>query len=239
MGRTHETQYSSKIQIVWVWICRFFLFVSFLCSGGRHGTGHHQPSSSAGEADCHHGPWENAVVSRQNFTPRGREAAVLWSAARRQVPVSCSGLHCCLCALCGTPNPRSRLFITLHQATNFGFVQPVKISSENVKALDKVYDTFFPFLRVRDREEAGTFALSMVYGKTVYHYQILHDKSGKYSMPEGTKFDTIWQVNPPAWCILDTGAAATPPTSHLVFKGNFFICYTYTYIYESLLRGCT
>ncbi|XP_029285167.1 tyrosine-protein kinase ZAP-70 isoform X2 [Cottoperca gobio] len=34
----------------------------------------------------------------------------------------------------------------------------------------------------------------MVYGKTVYHYQILQDKSGKYSMPEGTKFDTIWQL---------------------------------------------
>ncbi|KAM9358249.1 tyrosine-protein kinase ZAP-70 [Symphorus nematophorus] len=47
---------------------------------------------------------------------------------------------------------------------------------------------------VRDREESGTFALSMMYGKTVYHYQILQDKSGKYSMPEGTKFDTIWQL---------------------------------------------
>uniref|UniRef100_A0A8C6V2Z6 Tyrosine-protein kinase n=1 Tax=Neogobius melanostomus TaxID=47308 RepID=A0A8C6V2Z6_9GOBI len=47
---------------------------------------------------------------------------------------------------------------------------------------------------IRDREEAGTFALSMVYGKTVYHYRILEDKSGKYSMPEGTKFDTIWQL---------------------------------------------
>ncbi|KAM8873576.1 tyrosine-protein kinase ZAP-70 [Spinachia spinachia] len=47
---------------------------------------------------------------------------------------------------------------------------------------------------VRDREESGSFALSMMYGKTVYHYQILHDKSGKYSMPEGTKFDTVWQL---------------------------------------------
>ncbi|KAM9848693.1 tyrosine-protein kinase ZAP-70 [Aulostomus maculatus] len=47
---------------------------------------------------------------------------------------------------------------------------------------------------IRDRGEPGTFALSMMYGKTVYHYQILHDKSGKYSMPEGTKFDTIWQL---------------------------------------------
>ncbi|KAE8293974.1 Tyrosine-protein kinase ZAP-70 [Larimichthys crocea] len=34
----------------------------------------------------------------------------------------------------------------------------------------------------------------MMYGKTVYHYQILQDKSGKYSMPDGTKFDTIWQL---------------------------------------------
>ncbi|XP_034385907.1 tyrosine-protein kinase ZAP-70 isoform X1 [Cyclopterus lumpus] len=47
---------------------------------------------------------------------------------------------------------------------------------------------------VRDRQESSSFALSMVYGKTVYHYQILQDKSGKYSMPEGTKFDTIWQL---------------------------------------------
>uniref|UniRef100_A0A3Q3KIV8 Tyrosine-protein kinase n=1 Tax=Monopterus albus TaxID=43700 RepID=A0A3Q3KIV8_MONAL len=47
---------------------------------------------------------------------------------------------------------------------------------------------------VRDRDESGTFALSLLYGKTVYHYQILQDKSGKYSMPEGTKFDTLWQL---------------------------------------------
>ncbi|KAI1891613.1 hypothetical protein AGOR_G00145590 [Albula goreensis] len=47
---------------------------------------------------------------------------------------------------------------------------------------------------VRERKESGTFALSIMYGKTVYHYQILHDKSGKYSMPEGTKFDTVWQL---------------------------------------------
>ncbi|XP_031715616.1 tyrosine-protein kinase ZAP-70 [Anarrhichthys ocellatus] len=47
---------------------------------------------------------------------------------------------------------------------------------------------------VRDRDEFGSFALSVVYGKTVYHYQILQDKSGKYSMPEGTKFDTVRQL---------------------------------------------
>ncbi|XP_034036041.1 tyrosine-protein kinase ZAP-70 [Thalassophryne amazonica] len=47
---------------------------------------------------------------------------------------------------------------------------------------------------VRQKEETGAFALSMMYGKTVYHYQILQDKSGKFSMPEGTRFDTIWQL---------------------------------------------
>ncbi|XP_066552429.1 tyrosine-protein kinase ZAP-70-like [Amia ocellicauda] len=47
---------------------------------------------------------------------------------------------------------------------------------------------------VRDRDEMGTFALSMMYGKTAYHYQIIQDKSGRYSMPEGTIFDTIWQL---------------------------------------------
>ncbi|XP_047442072.1 tyrosine-protein kinase ZAP-70 [Mugil cephalus] len=47
---------------------------------------------------------------------------------------------------------------------------------------------------VRDRDEANSFALSVMYGKTVYHYQILQDKSGKWSMPDGTKFDTIWQL---------------------------------------------
>uniref|UniRef100_A0A8C6J8Y2 Uncharacterized protein n=1 Tax=Melopsittacus undulatus TaxID=13146 RepID=A0A8C6J8Y2_MELUD len=47
---------------------------------------------------------------------------------------------------------------------------------------------------LRERKENGTYALSLVYGKTVYHYRIDHDKSGKYSIPEGTKFDTLWQL---------------------------------------------
>uniref|UniRef100_A0AAY4DCE2 Tyrosine-protein kinase n=1 Tax=Denticeps clupeoides TaxID=299321 RepID=A0AAY4DCE2_9TELE len=47
---------------------------------------------------------------------------------------------------------------------------------------------------VRERNECGTYALSILYGKMAYHYQIQHDKSGKYSMPEGTKFDTVWQL---------------------------------------------
>ncbi|KAM4807908.1 tyrosine-protein kinase ZAP-70 [Rhinophrynus dorsalis] len=47
---------------------------------------------------------------------------------------------------------------------------------------------------MRQRKESDTFALSLVYGKTVYHYKIDHDKSGKYSIPEGSRFDTLWQL---------------------------------------------
>ncbi|XP_053318414.1 tyrosine-protein kinase ZAP-70 [Spea bombifrons] len=47
---------------------------------------------------------------------------------------------------------------------------------------------------MRERKDAGSFALSVVYGKTVYHYKIDHDKSGKYSIPEGSRFDTLWQL---------------------------------------------
>ena len=75
------------------------------------------------------------------------------------------------------------------------------------------------FFRVREREDAGTFALSLVYGKTVYHYQILHDKSGKFSIPDGTKFDTVWQVGPssaPAstWCNKPESICGTFPLWH-------------------------
>ncbi|XP_014391923.1 PREDICTED: tyrosine-protein kinase ZAP-70 [Myotis brandtii] len=47
---------------------------------------------------------------------------------------------------------------------------------------------------LRPRKEQGTYALSMIYGKTVYHYLISQDKAGKYCIPEGTKFDTLWQL---------------------------------------------
>ncbi|EOA94575.1 Tyrosine-protein kinase ZAP-70, partial [Anas platyrhynchos] len=47
---------------------------------------------------------------------------------------------------------------------------------------------------LREKKENGSYALSLVYGKTVYHYRIDQDKSGKYSIPEGTKFDTLWQL---------------------------------------------
>lgn len=51
--------------------------------------------------------------------------------------------------------------------------------------------------RLRPRKEHGTYALSLIYGKTVYHYLISQDKAGKYCIPEGTKFDTLWQVSCP------------------------------------------
>ncbi|KAJ7415113.1 Tyrosine-protein kinase ZAP-70 [Pitangus sulphuratus] len=47
---------------------------------------------------------------------------------------------------------------------------------------------------LRERKENRAYALSLVYGKTVYHYRVDQDKSGKYSIPEGTKFDTLWQL---------------------------------------------
>lgn len=53
---------------------------------------------------------------------------------------------------------------------------------------------FPPPFRLRPRKEQGTYALSLVYGKTVYHYLISQDKAGKYCIPEGTKFDTLWQL---------------------------------------------
>ncbi|XP_042333721.1 LOW QUALITY PROTEIN: tyrosine-protein kinase ZAP-70 [Sceloporus undulatus] len=47
---------------------------------------------------------------------------------------------------------------------------------------------------LRQRKEKGSYALSLVYGKTVYHYRIMQDKAGKYSVEEGSKFDTLWQL---------------------------------------------
>nr|XP_023421582.1 tyrosine-protein kinase ZAP-70 [Cavia porcellus] len=47
---------------------------------------------------------------------------------------------------------------------------------------------------LRPRKEPSTYALSVIYGKTVYHYLIKQDKAGKFCIPEGTKFDTLWQL---------------------------------------------
>ncbi|XP_060640007.2 tyrosine-protein kinase ZAP-70 [Anolis sagrei] len=47
---------------------------------------------------------------------------------------------------------------------------------------------------LRQKKENGSYALSLIYGKTVYHYQIFQDKAGKYSVEDGSKFDTLWQL---------------------------------------------
>ncbi|XP_044282115.1 tyrosine-protein kinase ZAP-70 [Varanus komodoensis] len=47
---------------------------------------------------------------------------------------------------------------------------------------------------MRQKREKGMYALSLIYGKTVYHYRIKQDKAGKYSVEDGTKFDTLWQM---------------------------------------------
>ncbi|XP_069505642.1 tyrosine-protein kinase ZAP-70 [Ambystoma mexicanum] len=47
---------------------------------------------------------------------------------------------------------------------------------------------------LRQRGNSNSYSLAIVYGKTAYHYLIDHDKSGKYAIPEGTKFDTLWQL---------------------------------------------
>nr|XP_056723652.1 tyrosine-protein kinase ZAP-70 [Euleptes europaea] len=47
---------------------------------------------------------------------------------------------------------------------------------------------------LRESKEKNSYALSLTYGKTVYHYRINQDKAGKYSIEDGTKFDTLWQL---------------------------------------------
>ncbi|XP_069073427.1 tyrosine-protein kinase ZAP-70 [Pleurodeles waltl] len=47
---------------------------------------------------------------------------------------------------------------------------------------------------LRERGKNNSYSLGIIYGKTAYHYLIDHDKSGKYAIPEGTKFDTLWQL---------------------------------------------
>ncbi|KAH0625916.1 hypothetical protein JD844_034285 [Phrynosoma platyrhinos] len=66
---------------------------------------------------------------------------------------------------------------------------------------------------LRQRKEKGSYALSLVYGKTVYHYRIVQDKAGKYSVEEGSKFDTLWQKTKPfiACTVQIQGKRKAPP----------------------------
>lgn len=47
---------------------------------------------------------------------------------------------------------------------------------------------------IRQRDKNGSYALCLFDGMTVNHYRIDKDTAGKLSIPDGKKFDTIWQL---------------------------------------------
>lgn len=48
--------------------------------------------------------------------------------------------------------------------------------------------------RIRQRDNNGSYALCLLHNGQVMHYRIDRDKAGKLSIPDGKKFDTLWQV---------------------------------------------
>ncbi|XP_066506853.1 tyrosine-protein kinase SYK isoform X2 [Hoplias malabaricus] len=47
---------------------------------------------------------------------------------------------------------------------------------------------------IRQRDTNGSFALGLLHNGQVMHYRIDKDKAGKLSIPDGKKFDTLWQL---------------------------------------------
>ncbi|XP_028660702.1 tyrosine-protein kinase SYK isoform X1 [Erpetoichthys calabaricus] len=47
---------------------------------------------------------------------------------------------------------------------------------------------------LRQRDSNGSFALGLIHEGKVLHYRIDKDKTGKLSIPDGKKFDTLWQL---------------------------------------------
>ncbi|XP_063769749.1 tyrosine-protein kinase SYK isoform X2 [Pseudophryne corroboree] len=47
---------------------------------------------------------------------------------------------------------------------------------------------------IRERDSNGSYALCLMHDRKVSHYRIDRDKTGKLSIPEGKKFDTLWQL---------------------------------------------
>uniref|UniRef100_A0A8C2MYH2 Tyrosine-protein kinase n=1 Tax=Cricetulus griseus TaxID=10029 RepID=A0A8C2MYH2_CRIGR len=47
---------------------------------------------------------------------------------------------------------------------------------------------------IRARDNNGSYALCLLHEGKVLHYRIDRDKTGKLSIPEGKKFDTLWQL---------------------------------------------
>ncbi|XP_071398244.1 tyrosine-protein kinase SYK isoform X2 [Centroberyx affinis] len=47
---------------------------------------------------------------------------------------------------------------------------------------------------IRQRDANGSYALCLLHEGQVMHYRIDRDKTGKLSIPDGKKFDTLWQL---------------------------------------------
>lgn len=47
---------------------------------------------------------------------------------------------------------------------------------------------------IRQRDKNGSYALCLLHDGQVMHYRIDKDRTGKLSIPDGKKFDTIWQL---------------------------------------------
>ncbi|XP_032873635.1 tyrosine-protein kinase SYK isoform X1 [Amblyraja radiata] len=47
---------------------------------------------------------------------------------------------------------------------------------------------------IRDRDDMGSYALCLISDGKIYHYRIDKDKTGKLSIQDGKKFDTLWQM---------------------------------------------
>lgn len=56
-------------------------------------------------------------------------------------------------------------------------------------------DRTFLSSRIRARDNNGSYALCLLHEGKVLHYRIDKDKTGKLSIPDGKKFDTLWQVH--------------------------------------------
>lgn len=48
--------------------------------------------------------------------------------------------------------------------------------------------------RIRQRNEKYSYALCLLHEGQVMHYRIDRDRNNKLSIPDGKKFDTLWQV---------------------------------------------
>ncbi|XP_056289240.1 tyrosine-protein kinase SYK isoform X2 [Pseudoliparis swirei] len=47
---------------------------------------------------------------------------------------------------------------------------------------------------IRQRDSGGSYALCLLHERQVMHYRVDRDGSGKLSIPDGKKFDTLWQL---------------------------------------------